>query len=159
MTRTPQPVDFTKLVCFCNLGELRASPNYKEWRSRRPPRSVISARVLCVCVWPKLRSRNINSTKKMGIFNPNGQAKSVFLYQSNIKNHFSLKLSSFGELQVLDRCWGAFVCVYDQNYALVIVTQPKKEEFPIQLARISQCSFLIKIYKTIFVWNCAVLEN
>ena len=30
------------------------------------------------------------------------------------------------------------MCVCDQNYALVIVTQPKKEKFPIQLARISQ---------------------
>ena len=48
---------------------------------------------------------------------------------------------------------GCFVCVYDQNYALVIVTQPKEEEFPIQLAKISQCSFLIQIYKTIFFWN------
>ena len=47
---------------------------------------------------------------------------------------------------------GCFVCAYDQNYAIVIVTQQKKEEFPIQLARISQCSFLIQIYKNVFVY-------
>ena len=43
------------------------------------------------------------------------------------------------------------MCVYYQNYALVIGTQQKKEEFPNKLARISQCSFLIQIYKTIFL--------
>ena len=42
------------------------------------------------------------------------------------------------------------MCVYDQNYALVIVSEPKKEEFPNKLARISQCEYLIQIYKTIF---------
>ena len=43
------------------------------------------------------------------------------------------------------------MCVYDQNYALVIVTQPKKEEFPNKFARISQCEYLIQIYKTNFI--------
>ena len=34
------------------------------------------------------------------------------------------------------------MCVYDQNYALVIVTQPKKEESPNKFNRISQCDYL-----------------
>ena len=29
---------------------------------------------------------------------------------------------------LLDKCYGAFVFVYDQNYAVVIVNQPKREE-------------------------------
>ena len=37
------------------------------------------------------------------------------------------------------------------NTDLVIVTQPKKEEFPIQLARTSQCSFFIQTYKPFFL--------
>ena len=67
-----------------------------------------SARVLCMCVWQKLRSRNSNSTKNQKP-NPIGQAKSVFIYRSNIKNHFFLKLNSFGEC-FLDNCYGA-LCV------------------------------------------------
>ena len=43
------------------------------------------------------------------------------------------------------------VCVYDQNYTLVIVTQPKKGEFPNKLARRSQCFCIIKIYKKVFL--------
>ena len=43
------------------------------------------------------------------------------------------------------------VCVYEQNYALVIVTQPKREEFPNKFARISQFEYLIQIYKTIIL--------
>ena len=65
-------------------------------------------------------------------------------------NHFSLKLSSFGELKFTELL-GCFVCVYDQNYALVIVTQPKNEEFTNKFTRISQCNYLIQIYRTIFL--------
>ena len=43
------------------------------------------------------------------------------------------------------------MCVYNQNYALVIVTQPKEEELPIRLDKQSKCLFLIQIYKTNFV--------
>ena len=59
----------------------------------------ITARVLCVCVWPKLRSCNSNSTKKRGIHKNICQDKSVWISHSNIQNHFSLKLSSFGKLK------------------------------------------------------------
>ena len=50
------------------------------------------------------------------------------------------------------------------NTALVIATQQKKEEFPIQLAKISQCSFLIQIYKTLFsetkqIWRTTFLDT
>ena len=56
------------------------------------------------------------------------------------------------------------VCVYDQNYALVIVTQPKREEFTNTFARISQCEYLIQIYKTIVsetkqFWRTEILHN
>ena len=44
------------------------------------------------------------------------------------------------------------VCVYDKNYAPVIVTQPKKEELAICFARKTKFSFLIQVYETIFVW-------
>ena len=36
---------------------------------------------------------------KRVIYNPIGQAKSMFISHSNIQNHFCLKLSSFGELK------------------------------------------------------------
>ena len=42
-----------------------------------------------------------------------------------------------------------YVCVYVKNYALVIVTQPKKEKLEIHFARKTQRSFLIQVYKTI----------
>ena len=44
------------------------------------------------------------------------------------------------------------VYVYDKNYAIVIVTQQKKEELEIRFDRKTQCSFIIQIYKTMFVW-------
>ena len=72
----------------------------------------ISARVLCVCVWPKLRSLNSNSSKKRGISNQIWQDKSVFISYSNIQNHFSLKLSSFGELPFYTSVRVLSVCVW-----------------------------------------------
>ena len=36
-------------------------------------------------------TRNSNSTEKRGISNPIGQAKSVFIFNSNMQNHFCLK--------------------------------------------------------------------
>ena len=38
---------------------------------------------------------------------------------------------------------GNCVCVYDQNYALVMVNQPRKEECAIRLDKKTQFSFLI----------------
>ena len=80
----------------------------------------------CVCVWPKLCPPNSNSTKKWGIGNLFCQENWVFISHSNIQNHFSLVLSIFGELN----SWisvRVLLCVYDQNYALIIVTHPEKE--------------------------------
>ena len=45
-----------------------------------------------------------------------------------------------------------FVCVYDQDYALVIVMQPEKEESEILLDSKTQFLFIIQAYKTGFVW-------
>ena len=59
----------------------------------------VSARVLCVCVWQKSRSRNSNSTKNRGISNPIGQDKSVLISYSNIQKHFCLKLNSSGKVK------------------------------------------------------------
>ena len=39
---------------------------------------------------------------------------------------FWSETKQFWRTKILDKCSGAFVFVYDQNYALVIVTQPKK---------------------------------
>ena len=41
------------------------------------------------------------------------------------------------------------MCVYYQNYALVVLTQPKIEELRIHFTRKTQCSFIIQVYKTI----------
>ena len=46
-----------------------------------------------------LRSRNSNSTKKRGFFNPFRKEDSVFISHSTLQNHFCLGLSSFGELK------------------------------------------------------------
>ena len=51
------------------------------------------------------------------------------------------------------------MCVYDQSYALVILTQQKKEELEIRLERKTNFSFLVQLYKTIYVWVYAVLEH
>ena len=64
-------------------------------------------------------------------------------------------LSVFKQFQrtnFLDKCQGAFVCVYDQNYSLVIVIQPIKAGLGTRFAIKTQCSFLIQVYIPIFVW-------
>ena len=52
----------------------------------------------------------------------------------------------------LDKCSGTFEYVYDQHYALAIVTQPKKEECAIPLDKNTQYSFIVQFYRTIFDW-------
>ena len=54
---------------------------------------------------------------------------------------------------------GAFVCVYDQNYAIVIVTELKREEFAMRFDTKTQFSFLIQLYKTPFFWVYIVVDN
>ena len=71
-----------------------------------------------------------------------------FLIQ--IYKPFLSETKQFWITKILHNCESA-LCVYDQNYALVIVTQSKRGEFPNKLARIIQCSFLIQIYKTNFL--------
>ena len=68
--------------------------------------------MLCVCVWPKLHSRNSNSTKKTGISNPIGQDKSVFISHSNIQKPFLSEAKQFWSSRFLDKCRVLFcVCV------------------------------------------------
>ena len=52
---------------------------------------------------------------------------------------------------ILDKYQGAFVCVYDQNYALAIITQLKKEECAILSARETQCQSKQKNMKAQYV--------
>ena len=44
------------------------------------------------------------------------------------------------------------MCVYDLNYALIIVTQPKKEEWATYFTKKNQCSFSVKYTNPILSW-------
>ena len=70
------------------------------------------------------------------------QEDKAFISHSTLQTLFCRGLIRFGEL-ILDKCWGDFVCVYDQNYVLVIVTQPKQGECAINLDMKTQFSLLI----------------
>ena len=52
--------------------------------------------------------------------------------------------------KVLQKCQGAFVCVYDQNPTIVIVTQPKRQKYLIHLDRKTNISFLIQVFRPFF---------
>ena len=54
----------------------------------------------------------------------------IFHFQFHFKNQFLRRYKQFWTTKCLDKCQDAFVCVYEQNYALVIVTQPETRNLP-----------------------------
>ena len=72
-----------------------------------------------------LRSRNSNSTKKKSNVQSVQKGRLSFHFSFNFTKPFLSGSKQFWRTKILDKCQGDFVCLYDQNYALVIVTQPK----------------------------------
>ena len=105
--------------------------------------------IFCVCVWPKLWSHNSNSTKK-------GNLQSVSPGRLNV--HFSFKNTKpflswskqFCRTKIVDKCKRAFVFVYNQSYALVIVTQQKEWNWQNILPGILSVHLLFKYTKPFF---------
>ena len=86
----------------------------------------ISARViLCVCMNKNICSFNSNRAKNKRNVQYIQIGRLSFHLSFNITQQLLSKSEKVLITKRLDKCWGAFVCVYDQNYALVILTQPK----------------------------------
>ena len=83
-----------------------------------------------------------------------------YIYAKILSVHLSFKYAKpfmsgykqFWRAKLSDKCYGAFVCAYDQNYTFPIVTQPKRYESVISLDRKTQFPFIVQLYKTIYVW-------
>ena len=95
-----------------------------------------------MCVYDQNYSLVILTQPKMKMCKMFRLEESVLISHSTLQNHFCLGLSSFQEINFYINT-GVLLCVYDQNYPLVIVTQPKKDEGEISLYRRAEFSFII----------------